>query len=128
MSNADVIRAHYDAGSRGDIEGMLAPLADDCRWVEMAGFPYSGTYVGPQGVLNGVFARLGADWKGYRVDVDEIVDGGDTVVAIGTYSGTFRATGKEMTARVVHVWKLRDGRVVGFEQFTDTLKVAEATE
>jgi ketosteroid isomerase-like protein len=33
-----------------------------------------------------------------------------------------------MTAHVAHVWRFRDGRAVGFEQFADTLKVAEALE
>ena len=33
-----------------------------------------------------------------------------------------------MQARVVHVWKLRDGKATAFEQFADTLKVAEALE
>jgi ketosteroid isomerase-like protein len=28
----------------------------------------------------------------------------------------------------VHVWRLRDGKIVGFEQFADTLEVALALE
>jgi ketosteroid isomerase-like protein len=75
-----------------------------------------------------VFARIGADWEDFRVEMGELVGSEDTVVAIGSYSGTYHATGKPMTVRVVHVWRLRDGKVVAFEQFTDTLKVAEAME
>ena len=126
MTNADVIRAHYAASDRGDLDGMLEPLAADAAWTEMDGFPYGGTYHGPDEVRAGVFARIGADWDAYRFDLDELVDGGEVVVGIGRYSGTAKATGKQMTARVTHVWRLRDGAVVGFEQFTDTLRVAEA--
>jgi ketosteroid isomerase-like protein len=32
-----------------------------------------------------------------------------------------------MKARVVHVFRVRDGQIVAFEQFTDTLEVATAT-
>lgn len=126
MSGVDVVRAHYAASDRGDLEGMLAPLAPDAAWTEMAGFPYAGTYHGPEGVKAGVFARIGAEWDGYRFDLDELVDGGDVVVGLGTYSGTCKATGKSMTARVAHVWRLRNDQVVAFEQFADTLLVDRA--
>ena len=119
--DVDVIRAHYAASDRGDLAGMLAPLAADAEWTEMAGFPYAGTYVGPDAVRDKVFARIGAEWEGYAATVEEVLGAGDGVVlGIGTYSGTFRATGKSMSARFVHVWRLRDGLVRRFEQFTDT--------
>ncbi len=127
MSNADVIRAHYAASDRGDIEGMIADLSDDVRWTEAAGFPLAGTYVGPRAVVDGVFLRLGEDWDDYTLAIDEVIDGGDTVVGIGTYSGTHKGTGRFFAARVAHVWRLADGRVTAFEQFTDTLLVARAT-
>jgi ketosteroid isomerase-like protein len=31
-----------------------------------------------------------------------------------------------MQAQVDHAWKLQDGKVVAFEQFTDTLRVRQA--
>ncbi len=126
MSNADIIRAHYAASDRGDVAGMIAPLAADVRWTEAAGFPYAGTYVGPDAVVAGVFDRLGEDWDSYTLTIDEVIDGGDVVVGIGTYTGTHRRTGRSFDARVAHVWRLRDGQAVAFEQFTDTALVARA--
>ena len=126
MSNADIIRRHYAASDEGDIAGMLAPLAEDVRWTEAAGFPYAGTYVGPQAVLENVFARIQEDWEGFRLDIDEIVDGGDTVVGLGTYTGTNRRTGRPFEARVAHVWHLDGERVVQFEQIADTAMVSQA--
>lgn len=128
MAGIDVIRDHYAASASGDLEGMLAPLAADAAWTEAAGFPYAGTYHGPDEVREQVFFRIGADWDGYRHDLEELVDGGDVVVAIGTYSGTYKQTGKAMTARVVHVWRLRDDAVVRFEQFVDSAPVLEAMQ
>ena len=126
MTNADIIRAHYAASDRGDLDGMLAPLAADVRWTEAAGFPYAGTYVGPDAVAENVFARLQEEWDDYAIAVDEVIDGGDTVVGIGTYSGTHTRTGRFFVARVAHVWRLENGEVVAFEQFTDTEMVARA--
>lgn len=126
MSNAEIIRAHYAASDAGDLAGMLTPLADSVRWTEAAGFPYAGTYVGPQAVAEHVFERIQAEWDDYTLTIDEVVDGGDTVVGIGTYSGTYRETGRFFAARVAHVWRLEAGRVTGFEQFTDTELVNRA--
>jgi ketosteroid isomerase-like protein len=126
MSNTQIIREHYAASDRGDLDGMLAPLAPDVQWTEAAGFPYAGTYIGPDAVAENVFQRLQEDWDDYTVAIDEIVDGGDVVVGIGTYSGTHRRTGRFFAARVAHVWRLADGQVTAFEQFTDTELVNRA--
>lgn len=128
MTNADIVRAHYAASDRGDIEGMLAPLAPNVRWTEAAGFPYAGTYEGPQQVLENVFARIQGDWEGFSLHVEEVVDGGDVVVGIGTYSGTHRSTGRSFSARVAHVWHLADGAVVRFEQVVDSELVNDAAK
>lgn len=126
MDNARIIAEHYAASDAGDLTGMLAPLAADVRWTEAAGFPYAGTYVGPQAVAEHVFERIQDEWDDYTLAIDEIIDGGDTVVGIGTYSGTNRATGRFFAARVAHVWRLGGGAVVAFEQFTDTELVNRA--
>ena len=126
MSNADPNTAHSAASDRGDLDGMLAPLADDVSWTEAAGFPYAGTYLGPDAVAAGVFQRIQDEWDDYTVAIDKVIDGGDVVVGIGTYSGTYRATGRFFAARVAHVWRLTEHRVVAFEQFTDTELVNRA--
>jgi ketosteroid isomerase-like protein len=128
MPAADLIRAHYDAAGRGDIEGILAPLADDVAWTEAGSLPYAGTYNGPAEVAKGVFARLGGEWEDFRFEPEEIVDGGSTVVSVGTYSGVFRDTGRAMTARVAHVWHVRDDKVVRFEQIVDSVPFLAAIE
>ena len=124
--NFEIIQAHYAASDRHDIAGMMANVSDTVRWTEMAGFPCAGTWVGPDQVIENVFKQLGIRWNGYRFVLETLVDGGDTVVGIGTYFGTYLATGKSMQARVAHVWRLEQGQVVQFEQFTDTLLVANA--
>jgi ketosteroid isomerase-like protein len=42
------------------------------------------------------------------------------VVALGEYSGTYKATGKSFRAPFVHVWRLQNGTLVKFRQHTDT--------
>jgi hypothetical protein len=33
-------------------------------WHLAEGYPYGGTYVGPDAIANGVFAKLGSEWDG----------------------------------------------------------------
>ena len=125
-SNLQIVSEHYAASARGDVAAMMADMAPDVAWTEMAGFPCAGTWVGPEEVVRNVFAVLARDWDGYRFTLEQLIDGGEQVVGIGHYSGRCRATGKALHARVAHVWQLTQGRVVAFEQFTDTLLVARA--
>jgi len=125
-TNLDIIKAHYAASARLDIAAMMADVSPEVRWTEMAGFPCAGTWVGPQQVIDNVFAVLGSTWEGYGFKLERLVDAGDNIVGIGDYQGTYRATGKSMQARVAHVWQLQGGRIVAFEQFTDTLLVQRA--
>lgn len=126
MSNIDIVRAHYAASAQGNIDAMMAHVSPQVRWTEMAGFPCAGTWVGPQAVTENVFAVLGRDWIGYRFELQSLIDAGEHIVGVGSYHGTYRATGKDMQARVAHVWRLEGGKVTAFEQFTDTLLVRQA--
>lgn len=125
--NYEAIKAHYAASDRKDVEAMMAPITTRTVWTEMAGFPYAGTYIGPEAIIAGVFKRIGEEWNDYAFSLERLVDGGSTIVGIGTYSGAYKRTGKAMQARVTHVWDMNDGKVVRFEQFTDTELVVEAT-
>lgn len=127
-SNLQIVAEHYAASARGDLAGMLADLSPQAVWTEMAGFPCAGTWIGAAEVGTHVFAVLGRDWEDYTFVLERLIDGGEEVVGIGSYSGTYRKTGKSMRARATHVWQLAGGRIVAFEQFTDTLLVARAMQ
>ena len=46
-SHLEVVRDHYAASARGDLAAMMAEVSPQVRWIEMAGFPCAGTWVGP---------------------------------------------------------------------------------
>ena len=88
MSNVNAVKGVYDAFASGDVPAVLGFLSSDVEWTEAEGFPLGGTYRGPDAVLSGVFMRLGTEWDGFAAVPHEFIDGGDTVVALGRYSGT----------------------------------------
>ena len=119
-SNLDVVRNAYNAFAVGDIPSVLGILSPTIRWTEAEGGPYGGVSVGPAAVLENVFMKLGGEWDGFAVVAREFVADGSTVVALGEYSGTYKATGKSFTAPFAHVWKFQDGKATSFDQYTDT--------
>lgn len=128
MSNIDSIKQVYQAFAKGDMPTVLGALSPEIDWTEAEGFPYAGTYHGPRAVLEGVFMRLGSEWNGYAAIPDEFIDGGDTVVVLGKYSGTYKKTGKSFQANFAHVWKMQDGKAIRFIQYVDTLLVHRALQ
>lgn len=130
MSNTEPVRALYAAFAKGDMPAALATMADDIVWNEAENYPYAdrNPYVGPQAVLTGVFARIGADWENFSANSEELIDGGDTIVSLGHYGGVFKATGKTMRAQFVHVFRVKNGKIAGFQQYADTLGTARAME
>lgn len=127
-SNFEIIKDHYKGSDDKNLSAMLAPLSSNTQWTEMAGFPCAGVYTGPEEVVENVFKRLEKDWDGYTFKLERLIDAGDSVVGVGTYYATYKETGKSMEARVTHVWDLKEGKVVRFEQFTDTLLVSLAMQ
>ena len=121
MSNVKIVQGVYDAFAKGDVPAVLGVMDANLVWTEAAGFPLAGTYNGPQAVLENVFMRLGTLWDGFVVTPSELIDGGETVVALGQYTGTAVATGKPLQVDFAHVWKFQGGKVVRFVQYVDTL-------
>jgi uncharacterized protein len=127
-TNIDLVRNLYSAFDRGDVGTVLAGFDPQIQWREADSFLYAdrNPYVGPQAVAEGVFMRLGADVDGFVVVPERYVDGGDTIVVEGRYRGTMKATGTQVDAQFAHVWQLRDGKAVRFQQYTDTRQWAAA--
>jgi len=125
--NVAVVRGIYDAFGKGDIPGVLSKFAKEIEWREAENFIYAdrNPYIGPHAILEGVFMRIGSEWNGFAVTPDSILDAGDQVVALGTYSGTYKKTGKSVRAQMVHVWNIVDGKAVKFQQYTDTKQFAD---
>jgi len=121
MTNIEIVRSTYEGKTSEDNGKNLARfVAEDINWTEAKGFPYGGTYIGLENVKKNVFSRLGSEWIDYKFTPEDYVASGDKVVAYGTYTGTYKITGRPFSARVAHVWKLKDGKIQSFEQFVDS--------
>ena len=117
--DVDTIRTAYEEFARQDAAAVLAKLDASVEWVEGGGGDSpSGTFIGPDAVASGVFAVIGANFDEYHVDPGEYIDQGSRVVVKGHFSGKNKG-GAELDTGFEHVFDMRDGKVVRFENKPD---------
>lgn len=126
LSNLDIIKSTYEGNSEENGKKYQFYLEENVEWTEAAGFPYAGIYIGFEQVAKNVFARLGSEWEGYKAEVSDYYEDGDTIIAAGVYSGTYKQTGKYFEADFVHIWKLQNQKIIKFKQHVDSYLVRNA--
>ena len=128
-ANVGVIDGLYKAFAVGDIPKVLGGMDATIIWNEAEGNKYAdgNPYIGPQAVLNGVFARIGAEHEYFKlVDIQLHEMSNNQVLATLRYQAKLKKNGAIYNAQVAHLWTLKDGKAVAFQQYLDTNQVAEA--
>lgn len=127
--NVAVVDGLYQSFAAGDIPAALAAMDANIVWNEAENFPYSdlNPYNGPEAVLNGVFARIGAEWEYWKLNDIQLHDmSNNQVLATLRYDAKHKQSGKVIDSQTAHLWTLKDGKITAFQQFTDTKQAAEA--
>jgi ketosteroid isomerase-like protein len=120
LDNADRIRGLYEAAARGDFAAWVEAFHEGIEWRTADNV----TYFGPQAVVAGITSRI-HEFDAFAIDIRRIIAAGDIVVAEARYRAVAKATGKVLDAQGVHVFDLRDGKIVRVQQYTDTWQFAE---
>lgn len=128
QSNRETIENVYAAFARGDGPTVIAAMDPAIVWNEAENFPYAdrNPYIGPDAVAEGIFFRLATEWNAFQAIPAEFLDAGDTVVVTGRYRATYKATNVVLDSQFAHFWRLRDGKITAFQQYTDTEQAARA--
>lgn len=127
--NLSIIDNLYKAFATGDIPAVLGVMDANIVWYEAEGNAYAdgNPYIGPDAVLNGVFARVGADFEYFNLaDIKLHEMSNDQVLATLRYKAKIKENGVIYDAQVAHHWSLKDGKITGFQQYVDTKKLADA--
>ncbi len=128
-NNVTIVDGVYKAFAIGDIPSVLGAMDAKIVWneAESNSLADGNPYIGPDAILNGVFVRLGAMYDGFKLKNIKLHEMSDNqVLATLRYDATVKATGKKIDAQVAHLWTLKDGKVIAFQQYVDTKKLAEA--
>jgi ketosteroid isomerase-like protein len=125
-ANITVVRRFYSNLGSPEIIGQV--LSPTIRWEIVPGFPHGGVYVDLDSVFRDFFGRVLQDFEDWHTEMSELFDAGDRVIALGTYSGRAKTTGKSFTARFAHLWTLDGGVIVRLQQCADTVQLTRALE
>lgn len=126
MNNLGIIKSLYKYFAEGNTDAIRYIFSTDIEWEQMDGFPNGGRYIGADDIFEHVFAGFGKYWTGWHAQVDEFIEAGNYVFAIGFYKGTYNATQKSISAAFIHRYTIQEGKITHFKQYTDTKVVADA--
>jgi len=130
-ANLDLVRSIYADWKHGDFslvdrESEWRDVFEpDFEWHTRDDLPDAGVRKGYEGTV-----RLRDEWveafDDMHVDLDELIDAGDHVIAITRLCGCLRGSGRELDVQETQVWKLRDGRVTEVRAYLTRSAALEA--
>ena len=127
QNNIAVIQQAFACFGQGDVPGILSTLAEDVRWhvAPVANVPYTGTRNGPAGAAE-FFSLMAQCEDTLQFEPRDFIAQGDHVVVRGQYAGRVKETGREYETYFIHVFTLRNGKIVSFDEYTDTAAITAA--
>jgi ketosteroid isomerase-like protein len=118
----------YAAFGQGDMDGVLAELADDVDWAAEASAttaPWWGRFHGKADVPR-FFKEIGANLEIGEFDLVGYTANDTDVVATIHWTYTVPATGKTAAMYMQHWWRFEDGKIAFFRGSEDTEQSAAA--
>jgi 2-(1,2-epoxy-1,2-dihydrophenyl)acetyl-CoA isomerase len=111
----------YVTLSSGDVAALSRLLSEDFEGDLTPGLPYGlgRRYVGRHAMITEAWAVVARDFE-MAPYPDELIDGGDVLVARGWYVGTVKRTGKPIRAAFAHFWRFDGERFTAVQQVTDS--------
>jgi len=127
LENISVARQGYENFKTGSISSLLDQMADHVVWQlpDIEGVPLAGSRPGRAGVAE-FFSTLARDQEAIEFDPHEFIAQGDKVISLGHYKWRVKETGREFESDFVHIFTIRDGKIVGFREHFDTAAAAAA--
>jgi uncharacterized protein len=117
----------YEAFGKGDVPGLLSPLADDVAWeqwgenhAQRAGVPWLQERRGPDGAAE--FFGIAAGWEIHDFQVLSMMAGGNQV-AVEVLMDATPTGGSRFRDEELHLWTFgEDGNVTRLRHYVDTAK------
>ena len=118
IENIEIVKQIYGAFARQDLDSLLTLVDPDCVVTQDTSLPWGGRHVGHDGVTAFAFALMGTTDS--AVIVESLFEADGQVIQCGRSRGTVRANGKPFDIPEVHIWTLKDGKIVAVHFAIDT--------
>lgn len=117
----------YQMFLNGDIQGILDMCSDDIEWtsVDLTDIPFAGAFHGKTGVMD-FFQKLGGSVEFLDYQPQNFIADGDQVAVSGVSTVRVKTTGATYDDVWVHIFTMKNGKTVRFEQFHNTAAAVAA--
>jgi ketosteroid isomerase-like protein len=122
-----VVRGFYDTLLRGKLEAILDLLDPQVEWRSPESLPWGGVFHGHEGFRE-FFVKLFGQPVEWRREEREYLRAGDRVVVLLRLFGRRKGRETEFEVPEVHIWTLRNGKILGLEAYFDTAMFLGALE
>jgi ketosteroid isomerase-like protein len=130
QENVEAFKRGLEAGNRGDVEGLLEELDPEVEWHSALHALLGGeqtVFRGHDGVremmrdLNEVFGEI-------HIEISEIRDLGDRLVAIGRTRTRGKASGAVTETPLAFVTEIKNGKTISLRAYLDPKQALETVE
>jgi ketosteroid isomerase-like protein len=122
-----VVQSAFDAWNRGDMDAFAAHASEDVAWLEVSGRPEGApTERHGRERMRQSLGSLFDAFDSYRLELEQLDEVGDRVVAVVREVARGRASGLEIDSVWGYVITVRDGLMVRIEAYRDAAMALEA--
>ena len=128
QENVEAFKRGIEAGNRGDIETLLEVLDPELVWHSALHALMGGeatVFRGHDGVRE-LFRDLSESFDEMHLEISEIRDLGDRLVAVGRTRARGKASGADVETPIGYVTEFRNGRAVSIRGYLDPNEAVEA--
>jgi ketosteroid isomerase-like protein len=112
------IKDSYAALNRRDIDGTMAVLDQDAKWVEHSDLPEAGSYEGRE-TIRSFLENFLDSWDEFEQDIEEVHGDEDCVLLFIRLTASGKGSGIDVQSRYAHLWLMREGRGVRVDAYYD---------
>ena len=114
----DQLRDSYAALNRRDIDGTVAVLHDDAKWVEHSDLPEAGSYRGRE-TIRAFLEQFLDSWDNFEQQIEDVREADDCVLLFIRLTARGKGSGIDVESRYAHLWVMREGRGVRVDAYYD---------
>jgi len=128
VENTQVVQDLYAAFGRGDMPSILGLLDQEIDWHFVGrpeDVPFAGQRRGHQEMID-FFSTVAQTCEVLAFGPNEVMNIDDHVISLGNERVRVRDTGQVFESDWVHIFTVRNGKVVQLREFYDTATMAKA--
>ena len=122
--NIALVRRLYDSGMAPEVTAEI--ISPDLVWDITPGFPHSGVYHGWDSVGRDFFGRMMPDFESYSAGAEEFFADDENHVFVYGHYHAITKSGEKADVRFIHLWTVRDGKLVHLRQAADSHVLQQA--